>query len=400
MNHVEVDARKFAEHPLGAADLICFSHLRWNFVYQRPQHLISRAARSFASVRFIEEPIFDDIDRPRLNEEVTGDVRVVVPVLPHGLNPEQIEAAQQALLAPMLRPARRPLVFWYYTPMLLPLAGDVPPDLCIYDNMDELSAFHGAPPLLLRREEELLAQADIVFTGGRSLYEAKRERHHNVHAFPSSIDTAHFAQARDPVRHDPPDQMSLPQPRMGFFGVIDERMNLDLVAGLADAHPDWQLVMIGPVVKIDPASLPQRPNLHWLGGKRYEELPAYIGGWSVGIMPFAINAATRFISPTKTPEFLAAGVPVVSTPIVDVVRDYGDAGLVEIADDAASMAAKIRMLLDRPREPWLAQVDRHLATISWDRTWADMKSMIETALAGGEKASRPRTRSTSKVIHV
>jgi UDP-galactopyranose mutase len=269
--------------------------------------------------------------------------------------------------------------------------------------MDELSAFRGAPPRMLELERALLARADLVFTGGRSLYEAKRGRHPRVSLFPSSIDAAHFAAARTTAANadmaDPADQADIPRPRIGFFGVIDERMDTELVGALAAARPDWSFVMIGPVVKIDPAELPQLPNIHWLGSKTYTELPRYLAGWDAGFMPFARNESTRFISPTKTPEFLAGGLPVVSTPIVDVVRDWGpkgsgEAGLVEIAADPVAFAAALQKVLERPQAAWLKQVDRRLAQTSWDQTWAEMDGMIDAAMRAAARqhaASQPAT---------
>jgi UDP-galactopyranose mutase len=263
--------------------------------------------------------------------------------------------------------------------MAMAFAGHLTPDLTIYDCMDELSAFRGAPPRMLEFERQLLSRADLVFTGGRSLYEAKRGKHPRVHCFPSSIDAAHFAKARKGLA-EPADQAGIAHPRIGFFGVIDERMDIELVGALAALRPAWQFVMIGPVVKIDPASLPRRDNIHWLGGKKYAELPAYLSGWDAGFMPFARNESTRFISPTKTPEFLAAGLPVVSTPITDVVRDYGDAGLVEIAVEAGGFVQALEELMSQPREPWLRRVDRKLAKQSWDRTWAAMAGLMAEQL--------------------
>jgi glycosyltransferase involved in cell wall biosynthesis len=245
--------------------------------------------------------------------------------------------------------------------------------------MDELSGFKDAPAELRRLELELVERADVMFTGGISLYEAKQDKHANIHAFPSSIDRSHFALARSAERTEPVDQAGVARPRIGFFGVIDERMNISLVDRCAQLMPEWQFMMIGPVVKIDPAALPRRSNIHWLGGRSYDELPAYLGGWDVGFMPFALNEATRYISPTKTPEFLAAGVPVVSTAIVDVVRSYGEQGLVEIAHDAADIASKARKLLQRPKAEWLTRVDAHLAHMSWDETWSSMRALIERA---------------------
>ena len=240
--------------------------------------------------------------------------------------------------------------------------------------MDELSAFRFAPPALLALEEELLGLADLVFTGGHSLYEAKRARHADVRPFPSSVDVPHFARARG---HAPAADEG---PRFGFYGVIDERMDLDLVARLADARPDWQIEMVGPVVKIDPADLPQRPNLHYPGARTYDELPATVAGWDVALMPFAINEATRFISPTKTPEYLAAGRPVVSTPIIDVARHYGTIAGVRIADGPARFvqACEEALALARGTDTaWRDEADALLAAGSWDDTAAAMIAAIE-----------------------
>ncbi|MCB4820191.1 glycosyltransferase [Roseicella aerolata] len=380
--------------------LLCLSHLRWNFVFQRPQHLLTRAARDH-DVIFFEEPLFQPGIVPRLDlHRVPEGVTVAVPLLPEGLQGPAIAAAQRSLLDGLLEAeAGREMIAWFYTPMALEFAAHLRPDLTVYDCMDELSAFRGAPPRMLDLERALLGRADLVFTGGRSLYEAKRGRHPRVHCFPSSIDAAHFAAARV-TQPDAADQAALPRPRIGFFGVVDERMDLGLVAALAAARPDWTFAMIGPVVKIDPEGLPRLPNIHWLGGKRYAELPHYLAGWDAGFMPFARNESTRFISPTKTPEFLAAGLPVVSTPITDVLRDWGPKeaggpGLVEIAADPVAFAAALQAVLARPRGPWLKQVDRRLAQLSWDRTWAEMKGLIAarrtvTRLPAREEASAAR----------
>jgi glycosyltransferase involved in cell wall biosynthesis len=361
--------------------LVCFSHLRWDFVWQRPQHLLSRAAKHYRVV-VVEEPVFKPSVQAHIEiSHKPGGIAVAVPVLPEGLGATDVIRAQRKLVDELL--AREPeagRIFWYYTPMALAFTGHLDCDLCVYDNMDELSAFRGASEELLALEQKLFAKADLVFTGGMSLYEAKRRRHHSVHPFPSSIEFDHFAKARRMSAPEPQDQARIPHPRLGFFGVIDERMDVDLVGEAARLRPDWHFVMIGPVVKIDPAGLPQSSNIHWIGGKSYADLPRYLSGWDVGFMPFALNEATRFISPTKTPEFLAAGVPVVSTPIADVVRPYGEKGLVEIATTAQEVVAKAEVLLARAKGPWLQRVDRHLAAGSWDKTWAAMNRLMASAL--------------------
>ena len=308
-------------------------------------------------------------------------VTVVTPSLPEGLDDAETQQALRALLDDFLAGESQPFIRWYYTPMMLPFSRHIDAVATVYDCMDELANFRFAPPQLLELERELIASSDVVFTGGYSLYEAKKDRHPNVHPFPSSVDRAHFAQARA-MDAAPDDQASLPRPRFGFYGVIDERMDLELIAALADAHPEWSIVMVGPVVKIDPADLPHRANIHYLGGKKYEELPVYLGGWDVALMPFAINESTRFISPTKTPEYLAGGRPVVSTPITDVIRHYGDLDAVIIADgtEAFIKGCEKALALSQGPDEWLDAVDAKLANISWDTTYARISALVRESV--------------------
>ncbi len=264
--------------------------------------------------------------------------------------------------------------------MALDFADGIKPEATVYDCMDELSLFRGAPARLCEAEEALFKRADLVFTGGVSLFEAKRHRHANVHAFPSGVDTAHFLKARS-IRTDFEEHTRIPRPRLGYAGVIDERLDLDLIDQVAKRRPGWQLVMIGPVVKIDPDSLPRHDNLHWLGLKDYRDLPRYFAGWDVGLLPFALNDATRFISPTKTPEYLAAGLPVVSTPIRDVVRPYGDLGLARIARGADEfVVACEQSMAYGMSHKWRRRADAYLETLSWDDTWKSMDALIRTVL--------------------
>ncbi|HEX6189495.1 MAG TPA: glycosyltransferase family 1 protein [Pyrinomonadaceae bacterium] len=359
-------------------DLVCFSHLRWDWVYQRPQHLLKRCAAE-RRVFFIEEAMQGSGSlRLEVRERENG-VQVVTPILPDGLSSQ---IAQTAVLSSLLQTffsehQIHEYVLWYYTPMALDFTKHLTPLAVIYDCMDELSAFKGAPDSLRFQEVELLSRADVVFTGGHSLYEAKRNKHPFVHAFPSSIDREHFMQARRRAA-DPEDQQRIPHPRLGFFGVIDERFDTALVDAAAAARPNWQFVMLGPVTKIDSKALPQRPNIHYLGSKTYDELPRYIAGWDVALMPFAINEATRYISPTKTPEYLAAGKPVVSTPIADVIKPYGKLNLVRIARTPEEFIAAIEQSLkpEATSKKWLHRVDEFLANISWDQTWSGMSELI------------------------
>lgn len=366
--------------------VLCLSHLRWKFVYQRPQHLLGRCARE-RSVVFFEEPIYEPIDDCTLALMHTPEgVVVATPHVPATMRRETAEDVQRGMVDHVLAALPSPdPVLWYYTPMPFAFTDHVRARAVVYDCMDELSLFRGAPPELAERERLLFECADVVFTGGQSLYEHKRETigHANIHAFPSSVDVAHFESARYEL-DEPRDQANIPHPRIGYFGVIDERANLDLLAELAEARPDLQLVMIGPLAKISPDVLPRGPNLHWLGPRRYEELPAYIAGWDVAMLPFALNESTRFISPTKTLEYLAAGKPVVSTSVRDVVTPYGRDGLAWIADSPVEFEQAIDAALASDSTARLPHTDAFLADLSWDRTWGEMWSHVERAIAARE----------------
>ena len=368
-----------APRPL-VQDLICFSHLRWNFVYQRPQHLMNRASQEHR-VWFIEEPIWGDEFRVEIRPE-RDQLNVVVPHVPHGTPFGDVLAFQRAMLADLRQQHQiNTFIAWYYTPMALLFSNHLTPALTVYDCMDELSAFMGAPPELLDLEKQLLRQAAMVFTGGYSLYEAKQHRHPRVFAFPSSIERNHFGKARARTTPEPADQQAIGHPRIGFSGVVDERFDRDLLAKLAQRRPDWQFVILGPVVKIDPASLPNSPNVHYLGMKAYADLPAYFAHWDAAILPFALNDSTRYISPTKTPEYLAAGLPVVSTPIRDVVSMYGCPDFAQIADTAEAFEQALEQALAGQHPPNWVAIDGFLAENSWDITWQTMNRHIQSQLA-------------------
>jgi glycosyltransferase involved in cell wall biosynthesis len=372
--------------PSQCGAVLCFSHLRWDFVYQRPQHLLSRCAREGRAVFYWEEPITIESASPYLASVMRGGVEVLRPMLPGGLDRVGADAAQRELLEDFVaRHGLEDVIAWYYTPMALAFTRELEPAVTVYDCMDELTAFQGAPSQLREYEVELFSRADVVFTGGRSLYESKVMQHPHVQLFPSSIDKEHFEQART-AASDPEDQGSIPHPRVGFFGVLDERLDRDLLQQVAALRPEMQFVMLGPVAKIRSEDLPAAPNLHYLGQKSYAELPAYLAGWEAAILPFALNASTKFISPTKTPEYLAAGRPVVSTPIRDVEREYGDQGLVAIAGDASAFAAALDLAVQPPSRAWHEAVDAKLAENSWDRTWNRMRSSIEQALRERERS--------------
>jgi len=359
-------------------------------------------------VFFFEEPLFDDC-QPHLCSTVcakTG-VRVSTPVLPRGLSVQASIELQKDLLNTLIADHNLDdYITWYYTPMARQFTSNLRPIVTVYDCMDELSAFAGAPPAMRENEQALFRDADLVFTGGASLFEAKRKQHSSVHLFPSGVDVAHFARARV-CKIEPEDQSSLPRPRLGYAGVIDERMDLQLIAEIAAQRPQWQLILLGPVAKINPASLPRAHNIHYLGMKAYDDLPDYLSGWNVGMLPFALNESTRFISPTKTPEYLAAGLRVISTPIRDVVTPYGDQGLVSIATGPSEFIRVAECLLKTPPSSELGlSIDSFLAKSSWDKTWSEMNRLVEEKIMLSQLAvsqGRPSLRnenSAGDTLHV
>ncbi len=365
--------------------LIVFSHLRWGFVFQRPQHLLTRLAREF-DVFFVEEPVFDE-GEPRLEAHVRAPgVEVLTPHTSSraaGFHDDQMPQLQRLVATfSAERQLIDPLV-WFYTPMALPLLAALEPRAVVYDCMDDLASFKFAPPELVQREASLMRLADIVLTGGPSLYEARKDRHENIHCLPSAVDAEHFAPAR--LDGDDADgkaattlHQGMARPRLGFFGVIDERIDLELIAGIADRRPEWPIIMAGPVVKIDPASLPQRPNLHWIGMQRYDALPHLLSQWDVCLLPFALNEATHFISPTKTLEYLAGGKPVVSTRIRDVESLYGKA--VRFGSNADEFVQAVESLLARDaaeQARWRLDARTLVDNCTWDGTAALIGEMLQ-----------------------
>src|SRR4051794_29897693 len=357
-------------------NFLVMSHLRWDFVFQRPQHLLTRCSKD-NRVFFWEEPLLDAQDAFLEHRSPSDGLHILIPHLPSGLDEAQTYSLQRLLLTQLLEEhSIADFVLWYYTPMAVHFTRDLSAQAVVYDCMDELSAFRGAPEGLRSAEAELFSRADLVFTGGKSLYESKRRPHPLVHCFPSSIDREFFSSARK-IRSEVKAQAHIPHPRLGFCGVIDERMDLDLLAAAAAARPDWHFILLGPVVKIAEFDLPRNPNIHYLGQKDYRSLPDYFAGWDVGLLPFARNESTRFISPTKTPEYLAAGLPAVSTPIADVVEPYGTKNLVHIASTPEGFVSAIEKALPARNCPErLARVDAHLANMSWDATWNQMRQLI------------------------
>jgi UDP-galactopyranose mutase len=358
-------------------DLICFSHLRWDSVFERPHHLMTRAARS-RRVFVIEEPLFDGL-RPSV--ETRRDDAGVTVVVPHLSENGPDTGAHLKTLLDFFLPSQRfhEYVAWYYTPMALTFSRHLMPLATVYDCMDELTALAAAPSDFRAAEQGLLARADLVLTNGHSLFEAKRHLNPNVHEFPSSVDPAHFSRARNGTR-DPADQNAIPRPRIGFLGLLDERLDRELLADVAARTPGWHYILIGPIPKGAARALPEAPNLHHLGPKPYDVLPDYVAGWDVAMSPFVRNESTRYLNPTNTLEYLAAGKPIVSTSIAEVVEPYGDRQLVRIANTPEEFIDCIRAALcDRPAV-WLPRVDAFLAGNSWDTTWSRISERLRAVL--------------------
>ncbi|CAA9326257.1 MAG: Putative glycosyltransferase [uncultured Gemmatimonadaceae bacterium] len=375
-----------------AFPLIVQSHLRWDFVWQRPQQLLSRMA-AVAPVLFVEEPLLlDDVRAERLEiTEPVPNVFRAVPRLPGYLRGDYDRSAAtvRALVQHAIE-KNGPLagrfsnaVQWFYTPMPAPTMLGAFNELgVVYDCMDELAQFRFAPADLGSRERLLLDNADVVFTGGHRLYESKRRFHSNVHFFGCAVDAAHFAAARAPETVVPADVPTDRAHVFGYYGVIDERLDYQLIGRLAAENPDASVVMVGPVVKVDPRDLPQGPNIHWLGQRDYAQLPAYVKGFDVCLMPFALNEATEYINPTKTLEYMAAGKPIVSTAVADVVRNFTP--VVSVAQTPEEFVALARGAAESPNEEMIARGLAQATAASWESTVRQMRGLIRAAVQESE----------------
>jgi glycosyltransferase involved in cell wall biosynthesis len=365
---------------------IVHSHLRWDFVWQRPQQIFSRLARQH-SILFVEEAL-DAVDTPMLElSEPHANVVRAVPRLP-GAAGMSIDDQHQIMLPlldhalrthPLLAGRFHKFVQWFYSPMPAPstlerLAGVA----VVYDCMDELANFRFAPPDIAQRELQLLAHADVVFTGGRALFEAKSRHHDNVHFFGCGVDAKHFGQARSADLRVPEELAQLRRPVLGYFGVIDERLDYDLIERLSQAFPNCSIAMVGPLAKVEPEQLPASANIHWLGQRDYAQLPPLVKGFDVCMMPFAINDATRYINPTKTLEYMAAGKPVVSTAVPDVVRNFG--AYVGVARSHGEFIAEVRRALTQPDTARIARALAHAEGSGWDAIVAAMRTHVARAL--------------------
>jgi glycosyltransferase involved in cell wall biosynthesis len=376
--------------------MLVHSHLRWDFVWQRPQQLFSRFAQS-RDVLFIEEPLYlDDVVRPAL-ELSNPEARIhrVIPRLPASYHESEAAThlAIRSLLLELIGPTGELAhrfespIQWFYTPMPAPsMIGAFNESAVVYDCMDELAQFRFAPAELVQRERFLLARADVVFAGGRTLAESKSRYHDNVHFFGCGVDAAHFAAARAADTVVPQALAALPGPVLGYIGVIDERLDYALLAHVAEHLPQATLAMIGPVVKVDPRDLPRRENIHYFGQQQFGDLPSFMKGFDVCLMPFALNKATEYINPTKTLEYMASGKPIVSTPVADVVRNF--VPLVAVAETASDYVAAIeRALRGDDAERQQRAIERARRS-SWDGITTEMSTLMEQAIASRQRRTR------------
>jgi glycosyltransferase involved in cell wall biosynthesis len=383
-SHSATARNRIASADDSACPIIVHCHLCWDWVWQRPQQFVSRLSRRH-KILFIEtigpDPqLLTPFARFRTDEQFPNVtlLRLQFPSWRWGdsdfVDCERRRLVKEFLGGPAAGQFENP-VQWFYDPMAASsFVGHMGEIATVYDCMDELSKFSEAPPEIIGREAGLLAMADVVFTGGRRLYENKRRMNSNCHFYGCGVDVEHFGKASGSETKIPEDIASLPRPVLGYFGVVDERMDYELVAKLADANPNGSVVMVGPALKVDKVPLPRRHNLHWLGQRAYADLPAYAKAFDVCLMPFALNAATEFINPTKALEYMATGRPVVSSAVPDVVRNFGS--VIKVAGDhdefitscqraikqkdAAAIESGMRMASENSWESIVTRLEEHL----------------------------------------
>lgn len=373
--------------------LLVFSHLRWGFACQRPQQLLSRLAGRWRVV-VVEEPRHAPGAMRLEIFEAAPHLTVLTPHTP--VDAEGFQDSQTAALKWLLRQYvdARGLhldAIWLTTPMALPLANAMGADCLVYDCMEEPSAGSSTPMLVRQREAALMHQAALVLAGGPALFKVRKSLHTHAHCLPSGVDMAHFSPVKlkptgPLVRRAHELQSGLPRQRLGFAGIIDARLDLNIITALAESHPGWSLIMVGPIVGLDAARLPRRPNIHWLGPQSYELLPYLMAGWDLAMMPFVLDESTRFLNPVQALESMAAGLPVVGTPLLDVQALYFPT--VTIASPEGFVAACEDVLAEGTLERCARLVDiaRRAVRHSWEDTADTVHELLEEALAGVTEA--------------
>jgi glycosyltransferase involved in cell wall biosynthesis len=382
--------------------IIVHCHLRWEGVWQRPQQFLSRLSQRHP-ILFIEGPILHDKNEAPTFELLPvaqyPNVTVMRTHFPASrfqngawVDAERLRLLKEAMNGP-LKGRFECAVQWFYDPMAAPcFIGKIGERAVVYDCMDELSQFKFAPPEIVAREKVLLASADVVFAGGRKMWLSKSRHNDNAHFYGCGVDVQHFAKARLAETELPADVANLKRPILGYFGVVDERLDYDLIAKLADADPNWQIVMVGPTAKVNPDDLPKRANIHWLGRREYAQLPNYTKAFDVCLMPFALNEATEYINPTKALEYMATGRPIVSTAVPDVVSNFSEAVNVAISQDCfVEMCVRA---LSAPDEEAIQRGIEMANNNQWDAIVAKLEGHIEDvfkkkAATRKQSAARP-----------
>jgi glycosyltransferase involved in cell wall biosynthesis len=372
--------------------IIVHCHLCWDWVWQRPQQFVSRLSQRH-KILFVEviAPAAD-LATPTARfrgPENFPNVTILTLQFPAArwndgeyVDAERRRMVQEFITGPVAGQFDN-AVQWFYDPMAVPaFAGKMDEILTVYDCMDELSKFKCAPPEIIERERQLLGRADVVFTGGRKLFEAKSQHNDNCHFYGCGVDCEHFGKAREERTEVPAELRGMQKPVLGYFGVVDERMDYELIARLADANPKWSVVMIGPVLKVDEAVLPKRPNLHWLGQRSYSDLPAYCKGFDVCLMPFALNESTEFINPTKALEYMATGRMIVSTAVPDVVRNFGS--VVKIAKNQKEFISLCQRAVEKPEQDAIERGLQMASENTWEKIVARMERHIEDAMTAND----------------
>lgn len=385
--------------------LVCFSSIRWNFLYQRPQHLLTRFAAEGVQVIYIESKVPVEATNASFEKEVFQNVQVIRPLMPRDLTDAEYIARMQALLEELLGPGKgEDAIFWYYNPAAIRYTNHLSPALTVYDCIGDPEALPNAHEDISRLERQLMDRADVVFTPSNTVQKSRRKYNMNIHVLPSAVDREHFAQARCTEENGPEDQRTIPHPRLGFYGMINENIDTKLLKQVATLRPDWHFVFIGPVMEGCEAALPEGDNIHYLGAKSYEDLPHYLCGWDLALVPLKEDSQTRRILPAKVPEYLAAGVRVIASPLEEIVNNYGRKGLVQVVSGAEVFVAVAQSLLEdsgKEKASWLRQVDAELSGNSWDKVFQQMQEQLLLALQQKRPARKKSLRTVgTALVHI
>ena len=367
--------------------IICLSHLKWErTLFQRPQQLMQQMSHRrkvlYVAVCGLRE-FLAALLRGRIRELYgRHNENLTYLNLPHLLffsrlpliGPLASWLTASALKALARRRGLGEATLWLYFPRFVESLKHFPHRQLVYDCMDFFEGFSSTDAGIRDDEQRLLRQADLVFTGGKSLQRAREGVNPRTYCFPSGVEFEHFHQAAQTATAIPEDIQRLPRPILGYFGAVDERIDFALLASVCRQRPQWSVVLLGPRIMQQP--LPESlPNFHYLGKKDYGQLPHYLKAFDVCLMPFVISELTQRISPTKTPEYLAGGKPVVSTAIPDVVADYSD--LVRIAQTPEEFIAMTEEALSASGSDTGAELQQQFQEKAKAKSWSWIADEME-----------------------